>query len=128
MKPSSLEKAPKGISRAKARNCMLLNLAGTPGLGSLVAGRLAEGIPQLLLALVGFALFTVWIVKIFIQYYGQISGNVQVQPVGWIGLTGGILFAIAWFWSLATGISVSREARDNEIAELKMKPLPPPKI
>jgi len=127
MKPSSPEANSKAKSKTRARNCAVLNLLGTPGLGSLVAGRIVEGIGQLAIALVGFGLFTVWIIKIFAQFYGQIDGNVEVKPVGWIGLTGCLIFAVAWGWSLVTSLSVNREERDKAIAELK-QPSPPPKL
>ena len=39
---------------ASARNCALINQLATPGLGSLMAGRLVAGIGQLLLAVAGF--------------------------------------------------------------------------
>jgi len=127
MKPSSPEANSKAKSKTRARNCTVLNLLGTPGLGSLVAGRIVEGIGQLAIAIVGFGLFTVWIIKIFAQFYGQIDGNVEVKPVGWIGLAGCLIFAVAWVWSLMTSLSVNREERDKALAELK-QPLPPPKL
>jgi 4a-hydroxytetrahydrobiopterin dehydratase len=105
MKPSS---ATKKCSRAKARNAALLNQFATPGLGSLLAGRWFAGTGQLLLSLAGFTLVTVWFVKVMIQFYGQISGNVEVNPVGSVGLLGAIMFAVAWCWSLATSYSLLR--------------------
>jgi 4a-hydroxytetrahydrobiopterin dehydratase len=107
MKPSS---ATNKISRAQARNAALLNQLATPGLGSLFARRWFAGAGQLLLALAGFALVMVWFVKLLMQYYGQITGNVTVQPVGGIGLLGAVLFALAWCWSLVTSFSLLRAA------------------
>lgn len=61
----------------------------------------------------------VWFVKVLIQYYGQISGNVEVKPVGWIGATGGILFVVSWLWALVTSVSLYREAQKNATAEFE---------
>lgn len=128
MKPSSPGKSRRIIDRAKARNCALLNLAATPGLGSLSAGRISAGIGQLILSVGGCALFIAWFIQIFSQYYGQISGNVEVKSVGWMGIAGGALFVVAWIWSLLTSLNVSREARQNEIEKMKEQITSPPKL
>jgi 4a-hydroxytetrahydrobiopterin dehydratase len=107
MKPSS---APKKTSRAKARNAALLNQLATPGLGSLIAGRWFAGTGQLILSIAGFALVMVWFVQEMKQFYGQINGDVAVQPIGWILVVGTILFVLAWLWSLVTSASLMREA------------------
>ena len=98
---------------------MLLNQLATPGLGSLIAGRRLAGGGQLLLSLSGFVLVTVWFWRLMLQFYGQISGNVAVQPVGSIGLLGAGLFALAWVWSLATSLSLLREASKVSLASLE---------
>jgi 4a-hydroxytetrahydrobiopterin dehydratase len=116
MKPSS---APKKTSRIKARNAALLNQLATPGLGSLLARRWIEGCGQIILSLGGFGLVFVWFVQLMIQFYGQISGNVVVRPVGWIGLLGAGLFVLAWCWSLATSFSLLREASKVNLESLE---------
>jgi 4a-hydroxytetrahydrobiopterin dehydratase len=107
MKPSS---APKKTSRAKARNAALLNQLATPGLGSLIAGRWFAGTGQFILSIAGFALVMVWFIREMKQFYGQINGDVAVQPIGWILVVGTILFVVAWLWSLVTSASLMREA------------------
>jgi 4a-hydroxytetrahydrobiopterin dehydratase len=104
--------SPRGkpLNRATARNAALLNLLATPGLGSLLARRWIAGGGQLLLAVAGFSLFLVWFVKEMIQYYGQITGDVEVQPIGRFLVAGLVLFASAWFWSMVTSLSLIREA------------------
>jgi 4a-hydroxytetrahydrobiopterin dehydratase len=104
--------SPKGkpLSRATAKNATLLNLLATPGLGSLLGRRWMAGSGQLLLALAGFFLFVVWFVKEMIQYYGQITGNADVHPIGRILAAGFTLFAMAWLWSAITSFSLLREA------------------
>jgi 4a-hydroxytetrahydrobiopterin dehydratase len=116
MKPCS---PAKKTSRIKARNAALLNQLATPGLGSLLARRWIEGVGQLLFSLGGFGCVLVWFVQLMIQYYGQITGNVVVKPVGWIGLLGAGLFVLAWCWSLATSFSLLREASKVNLESLE---------
>jgi len=86
-----------------------------------MAGRWVAGSGQLALAVAGFVIFVVWFFKEMIQYYGQISGDVQPHPVWWIGLTGGILFVASWLWALVTSIGLFVEARRNAAAEALQK-------
>ncbi len=126
MKPSSPQRNRKPLSSAAARNAVLINLLATPGLGTLMAGRLVVGVGQLILALAGFGFIVVWFVALLRQYYGQISGDVPVTPIAWLGQTGAGLFIAAWCWSLVTSISLVREARRN--APAAFAAIPPPVI
>ncbi len=127
MKPSSPKPPP--ISYAKARNAALMHQFATPGIGSLMARRWMAGAGQLVLALIGFGMFLLWFVEIMTQLYGQISGNMPERNVSWLAEAGLLVFAVAWLWSLVTSVSLIREAKRNEIAEV-MKPLvaKPPKL
>lgn len=117
MKPSFPQPGRKPVDTVTARNAALVNQLATPGLGSLMAGRWIAGSGQLALAVAGCAMVVVWFFKVMIQYYGEINGDVQPHPVGWIGGTGGILFVASWFWALVTSISLFFEARRNALAE-----------
>ncbi len=116
MKPSLLQPGQKP-SRAAARNAALVNLLATPGLGSLMAGRWVAGLGQLAVAVAGFVMVVVWFFKVMIQYYGQVTGEVQVRPVGWIGEVGAILFVASWFWALVTSVNLLRQAKAGGPAE-----------
>ncbi len=98
----------------------MLNQFGTPGLGSLLAGRWMAGAGQLLLALAGCAFILVWFVAQIHQLYGQIDNDVPVQPVGYLFTIGAILFAVSWFWSLLTSLSLIREAASVGAQSLKL--------
>jgi hypothetical protein len=115
----------KLLTPDKARNAALVNQFATPGLGSLMSGRILAGTGQLTLAITGFIFFLLWFLAVMRQFYGQIQGNVEIKPVGWLGLTGLGVFAAAWFWSLVTSLSLMREARRNRDALFK-EPQPPP--
>lgn len=109
--------SPKPLTFTSARNAALVNLLVTPGFGTLMVGKIAVGLAQLTLAFAGFGGMLVWFGAVMWQYYGQISGNVEVKPVGWIGIVGAGLFLAAWLWSLATSIGLIRQARRRAVAE-----------
>jgi len=123
MKPSSPHHKP--VSRAKAKNAALLNLLATPGLGSLLGRRWLAGTGQLILSVAGFIVFIVWFVKEMVQYYGLITGDVPVQPIWWIAVTGVILITVAWLWSAVTSWSLMREASASNLQSLKNSASPP---
>ena len=100
----------------------MVNQLATPGLGSLMGKRWIAGLCQIILSVTGCLLLIVWFFKVMYQYYGQITGDVKVQAVGWMGGMGAILFAAAWFWALATSMSLIREARKNQNIELSKPP------
>src|SRR5260221_9216144 len=106
--------AAKPLSRTAARNSGLINQLATPGLGSLIAGRYVAGVGQILMALVGFCLIVAWFICLITQLYQQIDSEAAPHSVAWLGETGGLIFVASWLWSLATSISLLREARMNE--------------
>ena len=119
--------SPKGrpLSRTAARNAALLNLLATPGLGSLIVRRWIAGGGQLLLAVVGFTLIILWFVKQMSQYYGQITGEVAVQPVGNFFSAGAILFVGSWIWSAFTSLGLMREAAAGSERAMRNSAAPP---
>jgi hypothetical protein len=101
-----------------ARNA-LLNLLAMPGLGSLLAGRKVAGTGQIIFVTGGSVMLFVWLFKVLAQYYGLMFGDVQPQAVGWIGETGGALFAVSWLWAAVTSFSLFREASSQESQSLE---------
>jgi hypothetical protein len=105
----------KVLSRASARNCVLINQLATPGLGSLMAHRYLAGTGQLLLALIGFGLIVTWFVLLMIQIVHQADeeGGL-VGSVAWLGELGAAVFAVSWVWAMMTSLSLIRDAKANE--------------
>ena len=118
MKPSL---ARKKVSRAQARNAALLNQLGTPGLGSLLAGRWVAGVLQLVVFLAGFVLFCVWAVRNLVQYYQMMFNDAPKAPPGSgvLALTGMGICVLAWIWSLQTSYSLLREAGKVSLESLE---------
>jgi 4a-hydroxytetrahydrobiopterin dehydratase len=118
MKPSL---ARKKVSRAQARNAALLNQLGTPGLGSLLAGRWVEGVLQLLVFLAGFVLFCLWAFRNLAQYYQMMFNNAPKTAPGGGGLFLGSIgiCALAWAWSLLTSFSLLRESSKVSLESLE---------
>jgi len=103
----------------------LMNLLLFPGMGSLLSGRWVAGIGQITLVTSGSVLMFIWFFREMSQYYGLMFGDVQPQAVGWIGETGGILFAVSWAWATITSISLFREAAAQAAASVERPDVPP---
>jgi hypothetical protein len=114
----------KPLSPAAARNCFLVNQFATPGLGSLMGGRIVAGLGQLLLALLGAGLFIFWIAKILQEEVNLADVETPVSYGKW-GVAGACFFAASWLWSLLTSINLIREAQTQE---QKPPPAAPPRI
>src|ERR1039458_7154554 len=108
MRASFLRPPPGPLSRSTARNAALLNQSGPPGLGSLMAGRRAAGIGQLLLAVAGFVLVVAWFSLVAIQTYNLFMNDTQSKSVAWVGEAGAAVFFASWLWALLTSLSEER--------------------
>ena len=112
------------ISRARAASCALVNLAATPGLGSLMARRIVAGIGQLLLGLLGFILIVGWMFELFHRVFLQQFGDpVPPDSSGWMWKWGLLFFGAGWLWSLVTSLSLLRQAKAD--GQVEPKPIPP---
>ena len=95
-----------------------INLFATPGLGSLLGRRLIPGIGQLLMAIAGFALLMCWMGEYFYRIVlEQLDKPAPQFSCDWMGKWGAICFCAAWVWSLATSLSMLREAKREEQVE-----------
>lgn len=106
------------MDEARAWACLMTNLLVLPGLGSLLAGR-RVGWPQAALALVGFALSTVWLVWFAATFFREGGFPLDGGPYLPAGMAGVLLFAVSWIWGLATGLAVVRGSRGAEGARKK---------
>lgn len=100
------------MTRAKAKTCLMINLLGFPGAGSIMAGKRMTGYWQILLSTAG-ALDAAWqvvqICKLFIESF-QTPG---LQP-GYGGfVVAAALFLAGWAWSGWTSLLVLREAEPD---------------
>lgn len=97
----------KPLNRKEAWACLGINLLVCPGLGSIIAGRLA-GFFQLLLAGAGLVLVLVGGVAFLAVYYTSMQFPHDHRAL-WTGAVGLALFAAGWTWSLVTSIQVVKE-------------------
>jgi hypothetical protein len=116
------------LKRSQAKNCLLVNQFATPGLGSLMGGRIWEGLLQLLLAVGGFVLVMLWFVQFFmgmIQSSGESTdgtGHPQYAQLG------AVLFIASWLLSWITSMSLLRNALPDDLPAPNApppRPLPP---
>ena len=91
-----------------------MNLLVLPGLGSFLARRRIAGAAQAMLAGVGAGLSVWWLALLARQWaqdgYFPWDGGNDFR----IGVTGVLVFAVAWVWSLATSLAVLRAARSRQ--------------
>ena len=91
-----------------------MNLLVLPGLGSVLARRRIAGASQLLLTTVGAGMSIWWLIVLTRQWaqdgYFPWDGGDDFR----IGVTGVLVFAVAWVWSLVTSLSVLRAAKRPE--------------
>ena len=93
----------------------MVNQLATPGLGSLMGGRILAGIGQLILAVVGFIMICGWFLKIILTIYHQLNGSAaRPLPFPWLGQVGALTFFASWIWALVTSFSLLNEAKRNE--------------
>jgi len=88
-----------------------MNLLVLPGLGSFLVGRRIAGVAQAALAGTGAGMSAFWLILLARQWaqegYFPIDGGDDFR----IGVTGVLVFAGAWVWSLATSLSVLRAVK-----------------
>ncbi len=112
--PMKIFSGSKGIDTVAARNCFLVNQLATPGLGSLMAGRIIPGLGQVIVAVAGFALVAGWFVLTMIQTYKQLTEDAPAKSYAQFGAAGALVFLAAWLWSLVTSLSLGRQAKAAE--------------
>jgi hypothetical protein len=87
--------------------CLLTNVVGVPGLGTLMARRW-EGLPQLALATGGGVLITWWLVAFVVAELRTMEIPPPGGPALRLVLWGLALFFAGWLWALASSVAVFR--------------------
>ena len=82
-----------------------------PGLGSLLTGDLWAGLAQCALALTGFAMTVVWLLRVVALMRAAGTLFLDPPPDVRLGLVGIALFGAAWRWAGATSWAHIRRAR-----------------
>ena len=106
MKTSSASRRRgKRLDRSAAMACAGINLLATPGLGTLMAGRLWAGLAQLAVAVIGFVLVMIWMA---LKFWSVINGS--APPAHWWWQLGLPIFLAAWVASAWSSYDMWREA------------------
>jgi len=105
---------PPNRRRNRAITALTLNIGFCPGLGTWISGQKILGGAQMIIAFAGFSLIVTW----FVLLIGDTLREFQSQPArgGWsaFGWTGLALFALAWVWSLVSGLRIIKAAKTNQ--------------
>ena len=102
------------LNRSEAWVCVVTNQLVTPGLGSIVAGRLWPGLIQLALAVAGCVLIVIWffhLLQAMLQNPDLAAGPRLEARTGELGL---VLFLAGWLLALLSSIGILRETRRME--------------
>jgi hypothetical protein len=94
--------------------CVATNQLVTPGLGSIVAGRIRGGLIQLSAALAGFTLIMLWFFQLFRILLREGELGARLIPHAWMWKWGLVLFGSGWALALISSVGILREARRNE--------------
>jgi hypothetical protein len=96
---------------------MLVNLLATPGLGTIVGGRLVAGTLQLAIAVGGAGMILVWLIRMIYRVFAGTRLLVAFAVSPWLWIIGLGALAAAWIWSLVSSLAMLREAQSGSNAE-----------
>src|SRR5512141_1838697 len=123
---------PRLLTQSRALYYFVVNQLATPGLGSVMGKRMIPGVAQLVLSVTGFFLILAWMFEYFYRVALQQTDGASAPRVNnALGKWGLIFFGASWLWSLATSISLLREAAAQETAAAGVPPRitnPPPQM
>jgi hypothetical protein len=106
------DESQPALTRTRVMSCVLINQFATPGLGSVMCRKYVSGSGQLLLAVTGFVLFTVWMCRFFYQMaMKQFDEPMPQSSYGWLARWGLICFGAAWLWSLGTSLMLLKQTK-----------------
>jgi hypothetical protein len=101
----------KALDRKAALALAGINLLATPGLGTIMAGRVISGVLELAAAGVGFLLLMKWCYALF-QTMVDGSGSAP----SWEWQAGLLLFLVGWLASLWSSINFVKAASAHPVA------------
>src|SRR5712671_4285252 len=112
--------SPKRLSRSKAWTLAALNQLAFPGAGTVMAGR-KIGYAQATIMVVGFVLVMLYLFVIIGSLMSLLTGENTSEAAieadrhryAWAGILGLVLSVLAWFWALASSISMVRNAQKD---------------
>ena len=97
----------------RARDFLLINLIGIPGVGSFLAGRRVSGVVQMLLSTAGFTLTMFWAGSFITTWWRTREFPFDGGPRFSLGILGVLVFGAGWILGLVTGLRIKRQARET---------------
>lgn len=107
----SLLRRDRPLDRPTAWVCLLTNQFVTPGLGSILAGRVWSGLVEVALSGAGFCLVMAWLVNLFKVVWSGLDRSDSMRPYAWQGKLGLLLFVAGWLLALISSVRIVCGAR-----------------
>jgi|SRR5919109_3797746 hypothetical protein len=99
------------LDRTTAWICLLTNQFVTPGLGSILAGRIWSGLAQVTLAGAGFCFVMAWFFNLLKVLWSGLEGVEGLPAHAWKAKLGLLLFLAGWLLALITSLRIVRSAQ-----------------
>ena len=126
MKIFSAAGRPGKSKRSSALNCLIVNQFATPGLGSLMGGRIFAGTIQLLMAVGGFLMFVYGMTSSIYRTIDELPPETGIMAH--LQMAGVAVFAFSWLLAWFTSLNLLRQAPPEEPARDVPPIIPPPKL
>lgn len=111
------------LTSDRAWGYVLLNIS-VPGWGSWKAGRKFAGFGEIVILIASLSLFAIWFFDYMNRVFQSELGDDTLPPVppNWLWQWGIVLYVASVIWTIATGVSMVREARAHEAEVLRNTP------
>lgn len=107
-----MDPAPPELNRA--RNYLLSNLVGVPGVGTFLAGRRVTGAVQITVSSFAFVMTMYWFSTFIHQWVRMREFPFDGGPQFRYGLIGAGIYFVVWLWGLTSGLRIRRAAHTNK--------------
>jgi hypothetical protein len=92
----------------------MLNIS-VPGWGSLKAGRKFAGIAEMVIVFAGLFLLGAWMFEWFNRIIqSELDNPLPPAPANWLWESGVACCVISWLWTIASSVSLIRQAKAYE--------------
>ncbi len=93
-----------------------MNLFGTPGIGTMMAGRFLTGALQFVVFLAGFCLFVAWSIDMGRHWHALLFDRPMIAVRHGLLWPAAASMLAAWIWALGSSLRILRDAKSAQTA------------